>query len=331
MTKLHIRKEAWAGRITLTRPEVMNALSLDMVEAIFDALIRWARDDAIRLVIIDAEGPRAFCAGADVTGICRAAMEGDHDLGRRFFAAEYRMNALIANYAKPIIAFMQGYVMGGGVGLGGHASSRIVGNSTNMAMPEVGIGLIPDIGGTWLLARTPGRAGEYLGLTGARMGPGDAIWAGFADHFIPEEEWPDLIADLAASGDLGTLRPHPTPAAPLDGVDLRLWGKDLAVIEAGATGEAAAALARGSPLSKAAALATIRAARADRRIEQSLSREYRFTARATEHADFVEGVRAQLLDKDRNPRWAAPADPEAVKAILSSLGPDELAWPTDVR
>lgn len=327
MTDLDIRRDRHAGRITFTRPQALNALSHDMVLAIESAIDTWRQDDAVRLIIIDAEGERAFCAGADVAQLCRAAMAGDHGMGRRFFADEYRLNAKLAHYPKQIVSLMQGFVMGGGVGIGGHVSHRIVGDSTRMAMPETGIGLIPDIGGSWLLARAPGRAGEYLGLTGARMGPGDAIFAGFADHYVPEAEWPELIEALAGSGEVSVIPAYPDPAAPLDGTDLSLWGGNLASIEAGANGEAAQALARASPLSKAATLALIRASRADRRIEQSLSREFRFTARATEQGDFCEGVRAQLIDKDRNPQWSAPADTKAVAAMLAPLGADELTWP----
>lgn len=329
MTDLNIRKDGHAGRITLTRPQALNALTHQMALAIEAALDGWRADPQVRLVLIDAEGPRAFCSGGDVAAVCRAAQAGDHGASRRFFADEYRMNAKVARFPKPVVAFMQGYVMGGGVGIGGHASVRIVGDSTRIAMPETGIGLIPDVGGSWLLARAPGRAGEYLGLTGARMGPGDAIFAGFADHYVPEAEWPALIEAMAASGNPDVLPHHAPPPAPLEAMDLSLYGRDLAAIEAGATEAAAKALAAASPLSKRATLALIRAARADRRIEQSLSREYRFTCRASEHGDFVEGVRARLLDKDQTPVWRAPSDAEAVARMLAPLGAAELAWPAD--
>ncbi len=329
MTDLNIRKDRQAGRITLTRPQALNALTHDMALGIEAALDEWRADPQVRLVLIDAEGERAFCAGGDVAAVCRAAQAGDHGASRRFFADEYRMNARLAGFPKPVVSFMQGYVMGGGVGVGGHASIRIVGDTTRIAMPETGIGLIPDVGGSWLLARAPGRAGEYLGLTGTRMGPGDAIFAGFADHYVPEAEWPALIEAMAESGDPGHLRPHAPPPAPLEAMDLSLYGRDLAAIEAGANGEAAEAMARASPLSKRATLALIRASRADRRIEQSLSREYRFTHRATEHGDFVEGVRARLLDKDQAPVWHAQAGSDAVARMLAPLGSAELAWPAE--
>lgn len=328
---LHIRIAGRAGRITFTRPRALNALSHDMALALHRALDDWRDDPAVALVVIDAEGDRAFCAGGDIAAVYHAGRAGDHQLGRAFFRDEYRMNAAIADYPKPIVAFMQGFVMGGGVGVGGHASHRVVGDTTRIAMPESGIGLIPDVGGTWLLSRAPGRIGEYLALTGARMGPGDAIHAGFADLYIPEAEWPDLIAALEREGDVGVLSGHEAPAATLADRDLSAFGApDVAAIRAALDpvrdADALEALSRNSPLSMAAGLAMVRAAREDQRMQQSLSREFRFTARATAESDFLEGVRAQIIDKDRAPAWSAPATPERVAALLAPLGAEELSW-----
>ncbi len=328
MNDLHIRKTGRAGRITFTRPQALNALSHDMALTIHRALDGWRDDPQVALVVIDAQGDRAFCAGGDIAAVYRAGLAGDHQVGRDFFRDEYRMNAAIADYPKPVIAFMQGFVMGGGVGVGGHASHRIVGDSTSIAMPESGIGLIPDVGGTWLLARAPGRIGEYLALTGARMGPGDAIHAGFADLYLPEAEWPGLIARLEDTGDSSAIRGTTPPPAPLAERDLRAFGgRDLAEIiaslEAAGDQEALAPIRRNSPLSMEAGLLLVRAARGDRRMQESLSREYRFTWRATESTDFLEGVRAQIIDKDRDPKWAANANP---RAVLETLGDQELLW-----
>ncbi|MFC0340465.1 enoyl-CoA hydratase/isomerase family protein [Paracoccus niistensis] len=331
MDDLNIRRDRHAGRITLTRPKALNALSHDMANAIKAALDGWRDDPAVKLVIIDAEGDRAFCAGGDIAAVYHGGRAGDHGIGQRFFADEYRMNATIKDYPKPVVAFMQGFVMGGGVGIGGHASHRVVGDTTQVAMPESGIGLIPDVGGTWLLARAPGRIGEYLGLTGARMGAGDAIHAGFADIYLPEAEWEAVKDRLAETGDISLLKRGTPPPAELESRDLSAFGgrsveEIVAALEHAGDEDSLKVIRRNSPLSMAATLAMVRAARGDRRMQEALSREYRFTHRATADSDFVEGVRAQIIDKDRNPSWKAAADPAKVDAMLADLGPDELVW-----
>lgn len=331
MNDLHIRRDRNAGRITLTRPQALNALTHDMANAIHAALDEWQGDPAVRLVIIDAEGDRAFCAGGDIAAVYHGGRAGDHGIGQRFFSDEYRMNAAIRDYPKPIVAFMQGFVMGGGVGIGGHASHRVVGDSTQVAMPESGIGLIPDVGGTWLLAHAPGRIGEYLGLTGARMGAGDAIHARFADLYLPEAEWEAVKDRLADTGNVAELKGRTPPPASLATRDLSAYGGETvaeitAALETAGDEDSLKPIRRNSPLSMAATLAMVRAARDDARMQDSLTREYRFTHRATESSDFIEGVRAQIIDKDRNPNWSAPADPAAVAAMLAPLGPQDLSW-----
>lgn len=331
MSDLTTRKDRRAGRITLTRPQALNALTHDMARALHRALDDWQDDPEISLIIIDAEGERAFCSGGDIAAVYRAGLAGDHQVGRDFFADEYRMNARIKHYPKPVVALMQGFVMGGGVGVGGHASHRIVGDSTRIAMPEAGIGLIPDVGGSWLLGHAPGRVGEYLGLTASRMGPGDAIFAGFADHYIPEAEWPDLIERLAQTGDTALIAGHDRPDAPLADRDLSAFGGTsvddiMAALRAAGDEATLAILARNSPLSMAATLALVRAARGDQDLRDSLTREMRFTARASAEGDFLEGVRAQIIDKDRKPVWHADASPAHVAAMLAPLEHDELIW-----
>ena len=333
MDDLTIYTAGRAGRITFTRPKALNALTHAMARAIHDALDNWRDDPAVALVIIDAKGDRAFCAGGDIAAVYHAGRAGDHQVGRDFFRDEYRMNAAIADFPKPIVAFMQGFVMGGGLGVGGHASHRIVGDTTRIAMPESGIGLIPDVGGTWLLGRAPGRIGEYLAMTGGRMTAGDAIHAGFADMYIPEADWPGLIAMLEDSGDVTGLRGHPAPAGTLDRRDLSAFGgrtlADItAALQEAGDDESLEALRRNSPLSMAAGLAMVRAARGDDCMQQSLSREYRFTARATAESDFLEGVRAQIIDKDRKPVWRRDASDDTLRAMLAPLGDDELQWET---
>lgn len=339
MDDISIRVEGRAGRVTLTRPRALNALSHRMVAAIAAALDAWADDPAVALVLIDGEGPRAFCAGADIVEVWEAGRRGDFAAGRRFWADEYQMNARIARYPKPFVALMHGYTMGGGVGLAGHGSHRIVGETAQVAMPECGIGLVPDVGGTELLGRAPGRLGEYLGLTGARMTAGDAILAGFADCFVPEADWPAVAAALAETGDASVIPHHPAPEAPLaarrEAIDDAFEGADLASIvarlEASDWGhEVLKGLRRNSPLSMAATLELVRAARRCPGVERALRREMRFSWRAAEEGDLLEGIRAQVIDKDRTPVWRDDLDrvrPEDVSAMLAPLGDDDLALP----
>jgi enoyl-CoA hydratase len=306
-----------------------------MCRAIDAALIDWADDGAVALVVIDAEGARAFCAGGDIAQMYATGTAGDYAYGRRFWRDEYRMNARISGYPKPVVALMQGFTMGGGVGIGCHAAHRVVGESSLMAMPECGIGLVPDVGGSLLLARSPGGMGAWLGLTGARMGPGDALHAGFADHFLPEAEWPALIAELEGEGDAGAVaaRAKAAPESLLSGDEGTVGaafaaGSVEAILaaleeEPGERAEAARrAMHRNSPLSMACTLAMIRGYGPDTDVRSALKTEYRFTHRSMEHGDFLEGIRAAIIDKDRTPRWRHQA-PEAVSAgeVAAMLAP----------
>lgn len=329
MSEIFIRKDRLAGRITLNRPQALNALTRDMVNAISAGLRDWQDDPEVKLVIIDAEGSKAFCAGGDIGALYHAGRQGDHETARAFFRDEYRMNARVAEFPKPVVAFMQGFVMGGGVGIGGHATHRIVCETTRIAMPEVGIGLVPDVGGSFLLGRAPGHVGEYLGLTGARMGPGDAIFAGFADTFLAGEEWPELKERLAETADLSFISVLDPPASPLATTNLDAFAANSVneIMQALETMEAETTLRvmqQNSPLSMAVTLQLVRAARGDSKMRDSLAREFRFSSRATEHSDFLEGIRAQIIDKDRKPVWRIDADPAHVVELLSSLGPDEI-------
>ncbi|SIO08479.1 enoyl-CoA hydratase [Rhodovulum sp. ES.010] len=343
MSDIDIRTEGRAGRITLNRPKALNALTYDMCLEIENALDAWRSEDSVALVLIDAAGDKAFCAGGDIAVMYETGTKGDYAYGQKFWRDEYRMNAKIAEFPKPVVSLMHGFTMGGGVGVGCHAAYRIVGESAQVAMPECGIGLVPDVGGSALLARASGRLGTYLGVTGARMGPGDALHAGFADHFVPEDTWQALAEDLVATGDPAAIAraaaPAPTPDSPLAARQARIDalfagaalteiaealdadGSDLAT-------DALKRMRRNSPLAMACAIEMQRRLGPAPTIRAALALEYRFTHRAPERSDFLEGIRAAIIDKDKSPRWRH-ADMDAVsredvEAMLAPLGADEL-------
>ena len=342
MSDLLIRVEGRCGLITLNRVDALNALSEPMCVALDAALVGWADDGAVDLVVIDAVGERAFCAGGDIAQLYAAGIAGDFAHGRRFWRKEYRMNLRIAEYPKPIVSLMQGFVLGGGVGIGCHASHRIVGESSQIAMPETAIGLVPDVGGSYLLAKAPGRLGAYLAATGTRMGPGDAIYAGLADHFVPQSEWPALTRALVAEG-LGALTRF-TDTAPdgdlpglRDQIDAHFGAGDLAAIVQSLQGDKGAfaqgalkALARASPLAACSAVEIQHRLRDGATLPQALELEYRYTHRAQDMGDFLEGIRAMVIDKDRKPRWLhdkiEAVSAAEVAAMLAPLG--ALTWTT---
>ncbi|PSL20625.1 enoyl-CoA hydratase/isomerase family protein [Shimia abyssi] len=316
MTDIHIRTQGQTGRITFTRPKALNAMSYDMCTAIEDALDGWAEDDTIKLLIIDAEGDKAFCAGGDIAELYETGTSSNYAYGQTFWADEYRMNAKMFAFPKPVASFMQGFTMGGGVGVGCHGSHRIVGDTSQIAMPECGIGLVPDVGGSLILSRAPGRLGEYLGLTAARLSAGDAIHAGFADYYIPEADWPALITKLEETADWSLIDaaarhidpgPIARQSAEIDahfgGETLRDILNALAAAETSFASDTIKKMSRNSPLAMGCALEIIHRVRARADMHFALDQEYRFTYRAMEHGDFLEGVRAQIIDKDRNPQW----------------------------
>ena len=338
--EIHIRKDGRAGRVTLKRPQALNALTWPMVDALTAALPDLAADPDVDLLMIDAEGDRAFCSGGDIAGIYKALTEGDHDTPRRFWRDEYPLNAALFHFPKPVVTFLQGFTMGGGVGIGCHGSHRIVDDSSRIAMPECGIGLIPDVGGSLLLGRAPGRIGEYLGLTGDRMDAADAIFAGFADYYLPDG-WEALKTRLAETGDVSEVdRAAVTPPdSRLAGwqsvIDAHFAGDTLGDIMRGLPdplpeplAHATKLMARNAPLAMGCALQVIRRVRGLDTIEGALDQEFRYTFRAPEQGDFQEGIRAAIIDKDRAPRWRhadwkALSNAEVTRMILP-LGPDTL-------
>ncbi|MBO9464896.1 3-hydroxyisobutyrate dehydrogenase [Tropicibacter sp. R15_0] len=341
MTDINIRKDGRAGRITLTRPKALNALSYDMCLAVERAIDRWRDDASVDLVLIDAEGEKAFCAGGDIAEMYRTGTAGDFDYGRKFWRDEYRMNAKLAEYPKPVVSFLHGFTMGGGVGLGCHGSHRIVGESSQIAMPEVGIGFIPDVGGTYLLSRAPGRIGEYLGITANRMAAGDAIFAGFADTFVPEAQWQALKERLCTTGDIASLEeaattpPDSALAAQQPEIDALFAGEGLqdirnllAANDGDLAQKALKALNRNAPLAMALTIEMLHRLRSPSlTIRKALEMEYRVSHRIMEHGDFLEGIRAQIIDKDKSPKWqyadgSVPA--VAISKMLMPLGADKL-------
>jgi 3-hydroxyisobutyrate dehydrogenase len=341
MSEIIIRKEGRAGRITLNRPKALNALSYEMCLETEKALDAWRHDDEVDLIVLDAEGDRAFCAGGDIADLYRSAQEQDYDYGRRFWSDEYRMNAKIAEYPKPVVAFLNGFVMGGGVGIGGHCAHRIVGESTQISMPECSIGFVPDVGGSYLLSKAPGRLGEYLGLTAARMGAGDAVHAGFADHFVPEAEWEALKARLVETGDITSLPVHAAPESPLkqtqDEIDALFSGEALIdVVNALRNSDSDFAvkslktIGRNAPLSMAVTIEMLHRLRMGQSdIRKALELEYRVCYRIMEHGDMIEGIRAAIIDKDRSPKWRHDLEnvPAAdISKMLLPLGKNALSF-----
>ncbi|WP_108814938.1 enoyl-CoA hydratase/isomerase family protein [Loktanella sp. Alg231-35] len=343
MTDINIRKSGRAGWITLNRPKALNALTWDMCLAIEQALDDWRDDHEVALVIVDAAGDRAFCSGGDIAEMYAAGQRGDLDYGRRFWRDEYRLNAKVHSYPKPVVSFLQGFTMGGGVGVGCHAAHRIVCDSSQIAMPECAIGLVPDVGGSLLLARAPGHVGTYLGLTGDRMDAGDAIFAGFADHYVPETAWEALKQNLATSGTtdaIATVK-HPAPDSRLADwqadIDICFVGPTLAAVyqampaDAGlAIEQARKLMGRNCPLSMAVSAQIIDAVCRDQRITTALDHEFRYTFRCVAQGDFIEGIRAAIIDRDRSPQWqhstwTGVTDTD-VAAMTAPLGKDALQW-----
>lgn len=324
MTDILIRQNGRAGHITLNRPDALNALTWEMCLAIEHALDHWYDDPDIALVMIDGAGDRAFCSGGDIAEMYAAGQRGDLDYGRRFWRDEYRLNAKIHGYAKPVITFLHGFTMGGGVGVGCHGSHRIVCDSSRIAMPECTIGLVPDVGGSLILAQAPGACGKYLGLTGDRMDAGDAIYAGFADHYVPQDGWGELQKHLAESGE-------PTiPLHPVSRSRLQDWQSDIdAYFAHGADSEAAqraeTLIARNAPLAMAVCRKILTAVRRSPDIKTALDHEFRYTYRCVEQGDFIEGIRAAIIDRDKQPKWQPVTDAQ-IAAMTAPLGNAALQW-----
>lgn len=337
---VRIARQGAVGRVTLTRPRAINALTRPMITAIDAALVAWAGDPAVECVLVDAEGDRGFCAGGDVAAVRDSITVGGED-ARRLWRDEYRMNARIGSFPKPVVSLLHGVVLGGGVGLGCHASHRVVTGDTRLGMPEVAIGLSPDVGGSWLFSHAPGELGTHLGLTGSSVGPADAIACGLADIYVPAVALPGLAAAASwvqLSAALAEVATAPAPgelAAARPWIDACYAGDDATVIldrlataAEPAAREAAALVATRSPTAVALTLAAFRRARVLPSLEAALAQEYRVVAAGLTRADVAEGIRAQVVDKDRRPRWSpsrlADVDPAEVARHFELRPGDEL-------
>ncbi|MEX2649000.1 MAG: enoyl-CoA hydratase/isomerase family protein [Alphaproteobacteria bacterium] len=333
-----------AGWIVLNRPKALNALTHDMALAIDARLRAWAADDRIAAVVIEGAGDRAFCAGGDVRALYHAMRTGDRRTTRDYYRDEYRLNRRIARYGKPYIALVDGVVMGGGVGVSIHGSHRVVGDRVVFAMPETGIGLFPDVGATFFLPRMPGALGLYVGLTGARLGAADSLYAGFATHTVPSDRWGELRLSLA--DETGSLEARLARLATFAGpaplaehraaIDRCFSGRALADVFGALERERSnwarqtlATLASKSSTSLAVTFRQIRLG-ASLDLESAIRLEYRLTQRFVEGWDFPEGVRAVVIDKDGQPRWRPAAladiDDAAIDALFAPMPEGDMTY-----
>jgi enoyl-CoA hydratase len=317
------RREGAAGTLLMNRPRALNALDLGMIEGFARAIPGFRADPAVKLVVLEGAGGKAFCAGGDVRRIRELALAGDAAGVEAFFAGEYAVNAAIAGFGKPWISLIDGVCMGGGIGVSVHGSHRVVTEHALLAMPETAIALFPDVGTSYVLPRLPGALGNWLALTGARLKGAEAVEAGLATHFVPRESLPALRAALL-EGDAGAVDRFAQPVSPgaiaaqRPAIDRCFAAHDLDTIRAALRAEgtdwAAAQLAvldRMSPTSMAVTLELLRRG-AGLDLAGCLAMELRLTRKVTAHPDFAEGVRAVLVDKDNAPNWAPRADPNSL-------------------
>ena len=339
--ELIVRRDGIAGVLSLNRPGAIHALTQGMNHAMTEALLAWREDDGVKAVIVDHAEGRGFCSGGDINLLRHSALSDGGVSGRRFFYEEYQLNHLMMVYPKPVVAFMDGITMGGGVGISQPARFRVATENTRFAMPETGIGLFPDVGGGWHLSRLPRRIGQFLALTGARLDGAECLWAGLATHYLPAEALPEAKARIAQGhepgGVLSALSVTPPPArieanaaqiakhfaadrfedilASLEGDDSEWAAKELATLRTKSPQACKVSLRQ---LAEAATLPDFAA---------NMALEYRIASRVLVLPDFAEGVRALIVDKTNNPQWN-PARPEDMSdamlgAIFAALPADE--------
>lgn len=335
--------EGRVGRITLNRPQALHALTTAMCQAMTEALLAWRNDPAVELVLLDHSGERGFCAGGDIRMLAESGA-GDGRAAREFFFVEYRLNHLLFEYPKPVVAVMDGITMGGGVGLAMPARYCVATERTTFAMPETGIGLFPDVGGGWFLPRMPGHIGLWLALTGARIKAADCELVGVATDYVESARIADLkaaiVADPAAvetlltefEGDAG----RPALAQHQDEIDRIFAGGSVEAILAGL--EAAdtdwardqlKVLATKSPQTMKVAFRQLKLGGQAKSFAENMAMEYRIGARVVQRHDFIEGVRAVIVEKDNAPRWDPPTPEDVTEAMLDSIFaplPSAEAW-----
>ncbi|HSG34580.1 MAG TPA: enoyl-CoA hydratase/isomerase family protein [Sphingomonadaceae bacterium] len=339
---VHHHRHGAVGHLSLNRPKALHALNLEMVEAMTHALLEWRSDPEIELVLLDHAQGRGFCAGGDVADVRRSVLEDGGAAGRAFFHAEYRLNHLLFTYPKPVACFMDGVTMGGGVGIALPCRYRVATGDTLFAMPEAAIGLFPDVGAGWYLARLPGRLGPFLALTGARLDGAECLWAGLATHYLPSgmlaEAKAQIIADPASIetilDNMSEISPVPRLATNADRIN-HLFASDqfediLSSLASDASDWALKelrTLQTKSPLTCKVALRQIAEAHSITDFAEEMRIEYRLASRMIMEPDFAEGVRAVLVDKDNAPHWN-PAMPEGISeakldALFAPLPPDQ--------
>ncbi len=334
-----LSREGVLGHITLNRPKALNALTHEMCASILGQLREWARDPEVNTVLIDAVPGRAFCAGGDLRAIYESGRK-HNGTAPAFFATEYRLNAAVKHFPKPYVALINGIAMGGGVGVSVHGSHRVASENALFAMPETGIGLFPDVGGSYFLPRLPGELGMYLALTGARIGPADMVYAGIATHFIPAAKFAGIAPRLAQGEPvnrvLESIKEHPGRAPLADQralIDRVFSTSSVAGVikglnDDGAWGhETASLLAERSPTSLKLTFRQMREGKS-LDFDSCMRMEYRLTNRALEGHDFYEGVRVTLFDKGNRPHWQPGAldavSDDAIARYFAPLGAKEL-------
>lgn len=338
-----VARKGRLGQITLNRPAAMNALNHSMVKQVATALDEFEQDQSVATVLISGAGDRGLCAGGDIVALFHDAKAGG-EASIDFWRDEYALNARIHKYPKPIVTIMDGVVLGGGVGISAHASHRVVTERSKIGMPETAIGFVPDVGGLYLLANAPGQVGTHAALTGQPFSGADAIMMGFADHFVESQKLPQLVAALSERevGAGVALYGQVPPAAPLAGkrdwIDTCYVGGSVGAIlerlrnSSSEIAQAAAeSIASRSPLALSVTLAALRKATVAKSLREVLAQDLRVSARALRWPDFAEGIRAQVIEKDRNPQWQpaglAEVTKESIDAAFASLGSQELTFP----